>query len=57
MNINYSIKEILDAVNDLQKVKKNKIDRSLIKQSNKIDSLDIPKETLKLIEQAEKSKN
>ena len=57
MNINYSIKEILDAVNDLQKVKKNKIDKSLIKQSNKIDSLDIPKETLKLIEQAEKSKN
>tara|TARA_Y100000591_G_C21718834_1_gene637612 strand:+ start:813 stop:986 length:174 start_codon:yes stop_codon:yes gene_type:complete len=57
MDVNYSIKEILNAVDDLRKTTKNKNDAPLKNQNYKIDNSNIPKETLKLIEQAEKSKN
>tara|TARA_B100000965_G_scaffold381249_1_gene378529 strand:+ start:50 stop:268 length:219 start_codon:yes stop_codon:yes gene_type:complete len=56
MNDKYSINEILNAVNDLQNIKKNKV-RKKIKQE-KIASekkSDIPSTTLRLIEEAEKT--
>ncbi len=55
MENNYSIEEILSAVDDLQKIKKEK---KIIPSKNisKVDSKNIPKDTLKLIEEAEKSK-
>ena len=53
---NYSIDEILKAVNDI-----NKGNKPSFKQSNKDNApatkLDIPVNTLKIIEEAEKSKN
>ena len=56
MEESYSIDEILIAVNDLQN---NKKEKKITIQSNttniKIKS-DIPKDTLRLIEEAEKSK-
>jgi hypothetical protein len=55
MEDNYSIDEILSAVNDLQNISKDKkISKEL---SNKSDTSNIPKNTLRLIEEAEKSKN
>ena len=57
MDVNYSIKEILNAVDDLRKTTKNKNVAPLKNQNYKIDNSNIPKEPLKLIEQAEKSKN
>ena len=57
MENNYSIEEILSAVEDLQKIKKEKNDKDFKDQSVKINELDIPKNTLKLIEEAEKFKN
>ena len=57
MEDNYSIDEILSAVDDLQNLKTNKT-KKVSKVSNaKTDSSDIPKNTLKLIEEAEKSNN
>ena len=57
MKENYSIDEILSAVDDLQNLKKNKT-RKVSKVLNaKTDNSDIPKNTLKLIEEAEKSNN
>ena len=57
MKDNYSIDEILLAVDDLQNLKKNKI-KKVSKVSNaKIGDSGIPKNTLKLIEEAEKSNN
>ena len=57
MKNNYSLDEILDAISDLHKIKKvKKID--LVKENkNTSQNLEIPKNTLKLIEEAEKSKN
>tara|TARA_B100000700_G_scaffold259283_1_gene293994 strand:- start:278 stop:445 length:168 start_codon:yes stop_codon:yes gene_type:complete len=55
MNENYSIQEILLAIEDLNKLKKAEkktIIRKTIK--NKIDN-NIPPDTLKLIEEAEKN--
>ena len=54
---NYSIDEILSAVNDLQNLKKEKTNKSSNFPNTKFDNSDIPKNTLKLIEEAEKSKN
>ena len=57
MNDNYSIDEILSAVNDLENISKDKRKKILKESSNKFDNSNIPKNTLKLIEEAEKSKN
>ena len=56
MKNNYSVEEILNAVDELQKIKKKE---KIIsdKKSTKIDNLSIPKNTLKIIEEAEKYKN
>ena len=54
---NYSIDEILSAVNDLQNLKKEKTNKSSNFTNTKFDNSNIPKNTLKLIEEAEKSKN
>ena len=54
---NYSIDEILSAVNDLQNLKKEKTNKISNTSNTKFDNSSIPKNTLKLIEEAEKSKN
>ena len=51
MEEKYSINEILNAVNEINEVKDN------TNKKLKIDNSDIPANTLKLIEQAEKSKD
>ena len=57
MENNYSIDEILLAVDEIQKSKKIKkievVEREFIKQDNS----EIPRSTLSLIEEAEKIKN
>ena len=57
MENNYSIEEILNAINDLQNIKKNKINKLNIGEIKKNDNSNIPVNTLKLIEEAEKSNN
>ena len=57
MEDKYSIEEILNAVDDLQNLKKNKNLKNLRKKKIISENLDIPKNTIKLIEEAEKSKN
>ena len=57
MKENYSIDEILSAVDDLQNLKKNKTKKVSSVSNAKTDTSDIPKNTLKLIEEAEKSNN
>jgi len=57
MDNNYSIDEILNAVSELQKIKKEKKVIFNKEKSDKKDYFKIPKNTLELIEQAEKSKN
>ena len=57
MENNYSIEEILSAVEDLQKIKKEKSDEDFKDSSAKKKKFEIPINTLKLIEEAEKSKN
>ena len=57
MKNKYTIEEILRAVDDLQELKKVKYTENLKKKETKIANLNIPKNTLKLIEEAEKSKN
>ena len=57
MKENYSIDEILSAVNDIQKTRKEKNNLSSKISASKSDDPNIPKNTLKLIEEAEKSKN
>ena len=57
MKHTYSIEEILSAVDEIQNLKRNK--KTLFrkgKDKNK-DFSSVPKNTLKLIEEAEKSKN
>ena len=56
MEDNYSIDEILSAVNDLQKISKDKNKKILKEPSTQFDNSNIPN-TLRLIEEAEKSKN
>ena len=53
MKEKYSINEILNAVNKINEIKVN----AQIKAKKKVDNSDIPANTLKLIEQAEKSKD
>ncbi len=57
MENSYSIEEILSAVNDLQNLKKEKKDLFKKKITKQKSNLDIPRNTLKLIEEAEKVKN
>ena len=57
MDDNYSIDEILSAVNDLQKISKDKNKKILKEPSTQFDNSNIPVNTLRLIEEAEKSKN
>ena len=57
MEENYSIDDILLAVDDLQNLKRNKTKKVSNDLNSKTDNSDIPKDTLKLIEEAEKSKN
>ncbi len=56
MENNYSVEEILSAVDDLQKIKKEKKIIS-VKNTPKTNISSIPKDTLKLIEEAEKNKS
>ena len=56
MENSYSLEEILSAIDDLQKIKKEK-KIIPIKDNPKNDSSSIPRDTLKLIEEAEKNKN
>ena len=55
MENNYTVEEILNAIDELQNIKK---ERKIVpnKKSTKIDNTSIPKDTLKLIEEAEKYK-
>ena len=57
MEDSYSIDEILSAVDDLQNISKDKYKKNLKETSIKFDNSSIPKNTLRLIEEAEKSKN
>ena len=57
MEENYSIDEILSAVDDLQNLKRNKTKKVSSVSNTKTDNSDIPKNTLKLIEEAEKTRN
>ena len=56
MKENYSIDEILSAVNEIQRKKKDNKNKKSITQSVKKDYSDVPKHTLKLIEEAEETK-
>jgi len=57
MEDNYSIDEILSAVSDLQNISRDKDKKVSKEPSIKFDNSNIPKNTLRLIEEAEKSKN
>ena len=57
MEQNYTISEILSAVEELQNLKKNKKDKKIKNEFNQKDNLSIPKSTIKLIEEAEQNKN
>ena len=57
MEDNYSIDDILSAVDDLQNLKRNKTKTVSNVSNAKTDDTGIPKNTLKLIEEAEKSNN
>ena len=55
MDEKYSINEILNAINDLQNIKKDKIfDKIKVVKPVSVKTSDIPSNTLKLIEEAEK---
>ena len=56
MENNYSVEEILRAIEDLRKIKKEKKIVS-VKNTPRTDNSIIPKDTLKLIEEAEKNKS
>jgi hypothetical protein len=53
---NYSIDEILSAVDEIQNKKKIERNKILPKTSIKTDYSEVPKHTLKLIEEAEETK-
>tara|TARA_B100001057_G_scaffold325707_1_gene325887 strand:- start:476 stop:643 length:168 start_codon:yes stop_codon:yes gene_type:complete len=53
---NYSIDEILSAVDEFQSRKKDNKKKKLPTQSKKEDYSDVPKHTLKIIEEAEETK-
>tara|TARA_B100000524_G_C23603959_1_gene353640 strand:+ start:850 stop:1044 length:195 start_codon:yes stop_codon:yes gene_type:complete len=55
MDEKYSINEILNAINELQDIKKEKIfDKIKVVKPVSVKKSDIPTNTLKLIEEAEK---
>lgn len=54
MDQNYSIDEILLAMNEIQNLKNNKKNKIVEKENFKKDYSPIPKKTLRLIEEAEK---
>ena len=55
MDEKYSINEILNAINDLQDIKKDKIfDKIKVVKPVSVKKSDIPSNALKLIEEAEK---
>ena len=56
MENNYSVEEILSAIEDLQKIKKEK-KIFPIKNTPETSISSIPKDTLKIIEEAEKNKS
>ena len=57
MKNDYSIKEILDAVDEIQNInKKVKISKLDNKKFIQKDFNEVPKDTLKIIEEAEKTK-
>ena len=56
MEQNYSIDEILLAVDEIQSRKIDNKNKKSITQLKKKDYSDVPKHTLKLIEEAEKTK-
>lgn len=53
MDETYNIDEILSAVDELSNIKKRKKNINDEKNSNEISNANIPKNTLKLIEEAE----
>ena len=55
MKERYSIEEILNAVNDLSNLKKDKFIDTLLTNKDITTKSDIPSNTLKLIEEAEKN--
>ena len=55
MKERYSIEEILNAVNDLSNLKKNKFIDTWLPNKDITTKSDIPSTTLKLIEEAEKN--
>ena len=55
MKERYSIEEILNAVNDLSNLKKDKFIETLRPNKDITTKSDIPSNTLKLIEEAEKN--
>ena len=55
MKERYSIEEILNAVNDLSNLKKDKLIDTLLANKDITTKSDIPSNTLKLIEEAEKN--
>ena len=57
MEQNFSINEILSAVNEIQNKKKEKKTESKNNKPTQKDYSAVPKNTLKLIEEAEKLKN
>ncbi len=57
MEDNYSIDEILSAVNDIQNINKDKNKKISKQPLITSDTSNIPKSTLRLIEEAERSKN
>ena len=57
MEYNYSIDEILSAVDEIQNKKKEKKNEIIKNDFIKKDYSVIPKDTLRLIEEAEKIKN
>ena len=57
MENSYSIDEILSAVDDLQNLKRNKTKKVSSVSNAKTNDSGIPKNTLRLIEEAEKSNN
>ena len=57
MENTYSIEEILSAVDDLQNNKKEKGNKNFKQSTITLSKVDIPKNTLRLIEEAEKNKN
>ena len=53
---NYTVDEILSAINELNE-KKVKVDIGIKKKSDYLFNSEIPKNTLRLIEEAEKNNN